>query len=106
LEKDLIFYLEEQITEVEEEDKKEMVKFRLYEKNITNIIKSRNDLIVDGVDRINYQIMKRTKMEKMKFMKLLVRKCIQSKRIISTSKEAKMILLHKKKIEKNFGIGY
>jgi hypothetical protein len=76
LEKDLIFYLEEQITEVEEEDKKEMVKFRLYEKNITNIIKLRNDLTVDGVDRINYQIMKRTRTDKIKFMKLLVRKCI------------------------------
>jgi hypothetical protein len=81
----LIFHLEERITAVEKEDEEEeMVKFMLYEKNITNIIKLCDDLNACGTDRINYQIMKRARADRIEFMQLLVRRCIQSRIIINT----------------------
>jgi hypothetical protein len=68
----------------------------LSEDNIAQVIKSRQDLSACGVDGISYRIMKGAGRERVKFMKLLVRACIQSGKVINTWKEAKTILLHKK----------
>jgi hypothetical protein len=73
-----------------------MVNFMLNEKNIAEVIRSWEDLNGRRIDGISYWIMKRARTEGMKFMKLLVRACIQSGRVINTWNEAKTILLHKK----------
>jgi hypothetical protein len=88
-----VFHLEPLITDQEDED---MTTFMLDDKNIAEVIKSREDLSACGVDGISYRIMKGTGAEGVKFMKLLVRGCMRSGRVISTWKEAKTILLHKK----------
>jgi hypothetical protein len=92
-EQDSVFHLEPRITEEDEEDMEEFV---LNEKNITAVIKSREDLSACGVDGISCRIMKRAGTEGVKFMKNVVRACLRNGRIISTWKEAKTILLHKK----------
>jgi hypothetical protein len=68
----------------------------LDEKNIIKMIKSRNDLSVCGVNGVSYRIMKGIRIKGVVFMKLLVRGCIRIRRVISTWKEAKTILIHKK----------
>jgi hypothetical protein len=90
---DSIFHLEERITEINEE---EMTRFMIDEANIEAVIKSRDDLSAYGVDGISYRIMKSAEAEGIAFMKLLVRGCIKSDRVMSTWKDAKTILLHKK----------
>jgi hypothetical protein len=73
-----------------------MTKFMIDETSIEAVIKSRDDLSACGVDGISYQIMKGVGAEGVAFMKLLVRGYIKSGRVMSTWKEAKTILLHKK----------
>jgi hypothetical protein len=68
-EEDSIFHLESRITGQEEE---EMEKFMLNEKNIEEVIKSRDDLSTCGVDGISYRIMKGAGAEGIKFMQHLV----------------------------------
>jgi hypothetical protein len=68
----------------------------IIEANIEAIIKSRDDLSACGVNGISYRIMKRAGAEGVAFMKLLVPGCIKSGRVMSTWKDAKTILLHKK----------
>jgi hypothetical protein len=68
----------------------------LDEKNITEVIKSREDLSASGIDGIGYRVMKGAGTAGVRFMKLLVSASIRSGRVMSTWKEAKTILLHKK----------
>jgi hypothetical protein len=56
------------------------------EANIEAVIKSRDDLSACGVDGISYRIMKGSGAERVAFMKLLVRGCIKSGRVMSTWK--------------------
>jgi hypothetical protein len=56
-------HLEPQITEEAEEDKEKMEDIMFDEKNIAQIIKSREDLTASGIDRISYGIMKRARAE-------------------------------------------
>jgi hypothetical protein len=88
-----VFHLEPRITEQDEE---EMEKFMLDEKNITDVIKSREDLSASGVDRISYRIMKGAGTEGVKLVKNIIRASLRSGSLISTWKEAKTILIHKK----------
>jgi hypothetical protein len=91
--KESVFHLEPRITEHEAE---EMEEFMLDEKNITDVIKSRGDLSASGVDGISYRIMKGAGTEGVKFMKNIIRASLRNGRVISTWKEAKTILIHKK----------
>jgi hypothetical protein len=65
-----VFHLNPLITDREEE---EMERFILDEKNISEVIKLREDLSSCGVDGVSYRIMKGAGTEGVKFMKLLVR---------------------------------
>jgi hypothetical protein len=55
-----------------------MEEFMLDEKNIAEVIKSREDLSASGVDGISYRIMKAAGTEGVKFMKLLIQASIRS----------------------------
>jgi hypothetical protein len=81
VEENSVFHLEKRITEAEEE---KMVSFMLDENNIVEVIKSREDSSACGIDGISYRIMKGARTEGFAFMKLLVRSCIRSGRVIST----------------------
>jgi hypothetical protein len=87
------FYLESRITG---EDEDEMEEFMLDEKNIAEVIKSREDLSACGVDGISYRIMKGAGAEGTKFMKNIIRASLRCGRVISSWKEARTILIHKK----------
>jgi hypothetical protein len=86
---DSVFRLE---AKIKEENEEEMEAFMLEEKNIAEVIKSREDLSACRVDEISYRIMKGTGV---KFMKLLIRASIQSGRVMRSWKESKTILLYK-----------
>jgi hypothetical protein len=73
-----------------------MEELMLDEKNIAEVIKSREDLSASGVDGISYRIMKTAGTEGVKFMKFLIRVSIRSGRVISSWKEANPLLIHKK----------
>jgi hypothetical protein len=88
-----MFHLEQKIGEDEEA---QMEAFMLNEKNIADVIRSRADLSVCGVDGISYRIIKGAGGQDIKFLRLLVRACIQHGRVMTMWKEAKTILLHKK----------
>jgi hypothetical protein len=70
--------------------------FLLDEKNITEVIKSRDDLSLNGIDGISYRVIKGAGVEGVKFMRTLVRGIVKSGRVMSSWKEAKTILIHKK----------
>jgi hypothetical protein len=73
------------------------------EMNIEIVIKSTDVLSACGVDGISYRIIKGAGAEGVAFIKLLVRKCIKSGGVMSTWKEAKTLLLHKKKNREEIG---
>jgi hypothetical protein len=87
------FHLDKLIGEDEET---ELESFMMNETNIAEVIRSREDLSACGVDGISYRIMKGAGAEGVKFVKLLVRGCIRSGRVMSSWKEAKTMLLYKK----------
>jgi hypothetical protein len=88
-----LFHLEPRITEQNEE---EMEGFMLSEKNIADVIKSREDLSASGVDGISYRVMKRPGGEDVKFMKSIIRGSLRCGRVSSAWKEANTILVHEK----------
>jgi 3-dehydroquinate dehydratase len=88
---------------MEGEEDEEMTNFIMDEKNIAEVIRSREDLSACGVDGVSYRIMKGAGAEGVKFMKQLVRGCIRSGRVINTWKEAKTILLFKKGSREEIG---
>jgi hypothetical protein len=92
-ENDTEFHLDSRIGEREEE---ELESFMLDEKNIEQVIRSRQDLSASGVDGISYRIIKAAKKEGVKFIQLLVKACIRNEKIPSSWKEARTILLFKK----------
>jgi hypothetical protein len=73
-----------------------MEAFMLNDRNIEEVIKSRQDLSASGIGGISYRILKAAGKEGVKFIKLLVRTCIRNRKIIQTWKEARPILIHKK----------
>jgi hypothetical protein len=87
------FYLDALITETEEE---ELKAFLLDEKKIAEVIKSRDDLSASGIDGISYRVIKRVGAEGVKFVRTLVRGIIKNGRVMSSWKEARTILIHKK----------
>jgi hypothetical protein len=97
---DSMVHLESRITE---EDDEEMTNFMINEVNIETVIKSRDDLSACRVDGISYRIMKGAGTEGVKFMKLLVLGCMKRGPVLSTWKEAKTILLHKKGSREEIG---
>jgi hypothetical protein len=87
------FFMDSKLTEREED---EMEAYMLNERNIAQVIKSREDLSACGVDGISYRIIKGAGREGVNFMQLLIRACIRSGRVMTSWKEARTILLHKK----------
>jgi hypothetical protein len=87
------FDLEPQITE---NDQEEMEAFMLDERNIEEVIKSRQDLSASGTDGLSHRIIKAAGKEGVKFIKLLVRACIKNGKMIKTWKEPRTILIQKK----------
>jgi hypothetical protein len=77
----LLFHLEGKIMEREEND---LEAFMLDEKNIAEVIKSREDLSASGIDGIGYRVMKEAGTAGVRFMKLLVTASIRSGRVMST----------------------
>jgi 3-dehydroquinate dehydratase len=94
-EPDSMFHLEAVLTEKEEE---EMQSFMLDEKKIAEVIRSRDDLSANGIDGISYRVIKAAGAgaEGVKFVRILVRGIQESGHVMSSWKEAKTILLHKK----------
>jgi hypothetical protein len=80
-----------------EREEEEMEAFMFDYKHIAEVIKSRQDLSASGVDGISYRIIKGAKNEGVKFIKLIIRACIRNGRIFDSWKEARTILLHKKR---------
>jgi hypothetical protein len=89
-----MFHLDPGIIAQEGED---MQEYMLDEKNIAEVIKSRQDLSASGVDGISYRIMKGAGTEGVKFIQNIVRGCLRSGRVLSSWKEARTILIHKKR---------
>jgi hypothetical protein len=92
-EEDSSFHLGGKIMEREEND---LGAFMLDETNTAEPIKPREDLNASEIGGIGYRVMKRAGTAGVRFMKLLVAASIRNGRVMSTWKEAKMILLHKK----------
>jgi hypothetical protein len=88
-----IFHMEARNTEKEED---ELQGFMLDEEKIAEVIKSRDDLSANGIDGISYPAIKGAGPEGVKFVRTLVRGIIKSGRVMSSWKEAKTILIHKK----------
>jgi hypothetical protein len=88
---DTVFVLETRTT-----DKEEMEAFVLDEKNIEEVIKSRQDLSACGIDGISYRILKAAGKEGITFIKTMVRACIKNGRIVNSWKEARTVLISKK----------
>jgi hypothetical protein len=70
--------------------------FLLDEKKIAELIKPRDDLSANGVDGISYRVIKGAGAEGVKFVWTLIRGIIKSGRVMSSSKEARTIVIHKK----------
>jgi hypothetical protein len=86
-------HLEARITDKEED---ELQGFILDEEKITEVIKSRDDHSANGIDGINYRVIKGAGPEGVKFVRTLVRGITKSGRVMSLWKEAKIIPIHKK----------
>jgi hypothetical protein len=78
------------------EEESEMKEFMLKKENIKNVIKSRQDLSACGPDGISYRIIKSAGGQGVKFMRILINASIECGKTITTWKQAKTILLHKK----------
>jgi hypothetical protein len=87
------FHLDAVITEAKGD---ELQGFLLDEKKIAEVIKSRDDLSASGIDSISYRVIKRAGAEGVKFVRTLVRGIIKSGPVMSSWKEARKILIHKK----------
>jgi hypothetical protein len=70
--------------------------FLLDEKKIEEAIKSRDDLSANGIDGISYRVIKGAGAEGVKFMRTLIRGIIKNGRVMSSWKEGRTILIHKK----------
>jgi hypothetical protein len=66
------------------------------EEKIAEVVKSRGDLSASGIDGISYRVIKGAGPEGIKFVRTLIRGIITSGQVMSSWKEAKMILIHKK----------
>jgi hypothetical protein len=86
------FHLNAVITEKEED----LQGFLLDEKKIAEVVKSRDDLSANGIEGISYRVIKEAGVEGVKFVRTLVREIIKSGRVVSSWKEARTILIHKK----------
>jgi hypothetical protein len=87
------FHLDAVITEAEGD---ELQGFLLDEKKIAEVIKSRDYLSASGIDGISYRVIKGAGAEGVKFVRTLVRGIIKGGRVMSSWKEARTILIHKK----------
>jgi hypothetical protein len=74
----------------------EMEKYMVDEKHIRDVINSQDDLSACGVDRVSYQLFKATKQGSIEFMTHITKASIRCGRVMTSWKEARMILLHKK----------
>jgi hypothetical protein len=81
---------------IPEDATEEMEEYMTEERNIAAVIKSRQDLSACGPDGISYRILKLAGEEGVKFMKLIIQASIRCGRIITSWKEARTILIHKK----------
>jgi hypothetical protein len=73
-----------------------MIEFMLSEKNIKEVIQSRQDLSSNGNDGVGYRIIKAAGQEGVKFMKLIIEATIRCKKVFKSGKEARTILIFKK----------
>jgi hypothetical protein len=73
-----------------------MEEFMVDEKHIRDVINSRDDLSACGVDRISYQLFKAAKQGSIEFMRHIIKAAIRCGRVMTSWKEARTILLHKK----------
>jgi hypothetical protein len=87
------FHLEARITEKEGD---ELQGLMLDEEKIAEVIKSRDDLNANGIDGISCGVIKGAGPEGVKFVRMLVRGIMKSGRLMSSWKEVKTILIHKK----------
>jgi hypothetical protein len=87
------FYLDARISDNEED---ELPGFPLDEDKVAEVIRSRDDLSANGLDGISYRMIKGTGPEGVRFVRRLVRRIIKSGRVMTSWKEAKTILIHKK----------
>jgi hypothetical protein len=88
------FHLESRISE--ENGSADMMEFMLSEKNIKEVIQSRQDLSSNGNDGVGYRIIKAAGQEGVKFMKLIIEATIRCKKVFKSWKEARTILIFKK----------
>jgi hypothetical protein len=78
------------------EESEEMEEYMVEEKHIMDVINSRDDLSACGVDGVSYQLFKTAKQGSVEFMKYMIQASIRCGRVITSWKEARTILLHKK----------
>jgi hypothetical protein len=81
---------------IPDEATSEMEEFLLDDKNIEKVIRSRQELSASGTDGIGYSILKCGGNEGVRFMKRIIEGILRSGRTITSWKEARTILIHKK----------
>jgi hypothetical protein len=86
-------YLDQKIPAEESEEMEEYV---VEEKHIRDVINSRDDLSACGVDGVSYQLFKAAKQGSVEFMKHIITASIRFGLVMTSWKEARTILLHKK----------
>jgi hypothetical protein len=86
-------YLDQKISA---EGLEEMEEYMVEEKHIRDVINSRDDMSACGVDGISYQLFKAAKQGSVEFMKHIIKASIRCGRMMTSWREARTILLHKK----------
>jgi hypothetical protein len=86
-------YLDQKISAEGLED---MEEYMVEEKHISDVIDSRDDQSVCGVEGISYQLFKAAKRGSVEFMKHIIKASIRCGRVMTSWKEARTILLHKR----------
>jgi hypothetical protein len=79
------------------EGSQEMKEYMVAEKYIRDAINSRHHLSAYGVDGVSYQLFKAAKQGSVEFMKHIIKTSIRCRRVMTSWKEARTILLHKKR---------
>jgi hypothetical protein len=78
------------------EGSEEMEEYVAEEKHIRDVINSRDDLSACGVNGGSYQLFKAAKQGSIEFMKHIIEASIRGGRVMTSWREARTILLHKK----------
>jgi hypothetical protein len=74
-----------------------MEEYMVEEKHIRDVVNSRDDLSACGLDGVSYQLFKTARQGSIECMKHIIKASIRCGRVMTSWKESRTILLHKKR---------